>query len=85
MHVTRENIEFQEKLEKELRSASRWFYVSLTFFALCIGYAVELGSEKGWPWLCGALVCLLIALWTRIDEHHTRVMIEIHKNRVVSS
>lgn len=70
--------EYYQSLQKELTMHGRWFSVALIGFVFCIVLAFEAGLNAGWSWLLGSLVALMFALWARIDQQYTRVLIQIY-------
>jgi len=70
--------EYYQNLRKELTNHGRWFAVGLIGFGVCISLALEAGAIAGWSWLLGSLVFLLFALWARMDQQHTSLLIQIY-------
>lgn len=70
--------EYYKNLQKELTKNGWRFTIASSVFGICIASAFYAGVNAGWPWLLGALVALLVALLARIDEQHTRVLIQIY-------
>lgn len=76
--MIKEDLEYYQRLEKDLTTHGRWFIAAMFGFSICIGLAFDAGPNAGWPWLLGSLVALMITLWARIDEQHTRVLMRIY-------
>lgn len=76
--ITQDDVEYYQRLVKELASCRRWFMATALCFALCVGFALEAGPNEGWPWLLGSIGTLMFALYTRIDEQTTRVLIQMY-------
>lgn len=80
--MIQEDLEYYQRLGKELTIFGHLFIAALLGFAVCIGLAFESGPNAGWPWLLGSLVALMAALWARMDEQHTRVLMVIYSASV---
>lgn len=76
--MIKEDLEYYERLNRNLTSHRRWFFAAILGFGICIGMAFDAGPNAGRPWLLGSLVALMFALWARIDEQQARVLIEIY-------
>jgi len=76
--MTKADPEYYQSLRRELTIQGRWFTVAVVGLIVCITLAYEAGPNAGWPWLLGSLVALMFALWARIDQQHTRVLIQIY-------
>lgn len=57
---------------------SRWFNGGCIAFTICILQGFHAGQTEGWPWLIGALAALFAALWARIDQQTTLLLIQIY-------
>lgn len=72
------NTEYYQRLEKGLESQRRWFTAALLGLAICLGLAFQAGPSDGWAWMLGSILAIFVALWSRIDEAQTVVLMKIY-------
>ena len=70
--------EYYQSLLKELTIQARWFNASAIGLGICLGVAFYAGVIEGWTWLLGAILALFIALWARIDQQATQVLLKVY-------
>jgi len=70
--------EYYRSLQKDLTRQGRWFALGYIGLLVCVALAVGKGPADGWSWLVYSLVFLLCALWARIDQQTTTLLIQIY-------
>ena len=76
--MIRADPEYYRSLRKELTIQGRWFNTSAIGLSICLGVAFQAGVSAGWPWLLGAILTLFTALWARIDQQTTQVLLQVY-------